>query len=146
MCSSLWMPLILITCFTLKSSPPKSLFRTATFILLTSPPPWRSQRTIWGLWRSFPYLILLVIGPDDHTASQFPSHLLLAKQGWWVIYLDDSPKPPPKHVTFSFYISHHAPRAVPWRRNAICVEADFRWTCRRDCLDLGFGRLCVLDD
>jgi len=52
-------------------------------------------------------LILLGCGPDGHTCSLFPGSPLLRDTEAWILSISDSPKPPPKRITFSLPVASH---------------------------------------
>lgn len=47
-------------------------------------------------------LVLLGCGPDGHTCSLFPGHALLDEKKLTIATVRDSPKPPPRRISFTF--------------------------------------------
>ncbi|KAI3709443.1 hypothetical protein L2E82_39205 [Cichorium intybus] len=53
-------------------------------------------------------LMLLGMGPDGHVASLFCWHFQRFEKEKWVTFITDSPKPPPKRITFTFPLINSA--------------------------------------
>lgn len=52
------------------------------------------------------------MGPDGHTCSLFPNHPALEIVDKLVTFIDDSPKPPPQRITFTYQLLLNAKNVI----------------------------------
>ncbi len=83
-------------------------------------------------------LLLLGAGFDGHTCSLFPGHPLLRETDAWVAPIEDSPKPPPRRITFTLPVVTHAVRI------AFIVTGAAKRDMIKRILEVGDGLPCAL--
>jgi 6-phosphogluconolactonase len=84
-------------------------------------------------------LAVLGFGPDGHTCSLFPGHALLNvnNSDYYVLPIDDSPKPPPKRITLTLHVLNKLTRHV-----IVCGAGDSKSPILRAI----FERIVLVDD
>ncbi|KAI0909823.1 hypothetical protein F4823DRAFT_592679 [Ustulina deusta] len=83
-------------------------------------------------------LLLLGAGPDGHTCSLFPGHALLRETDAWVAPIEDSPKPPPRRITFTLPVLTHALRI------AFVATGEGKKEIMKEIFEAGNGLPCTL--